>query len=66
MVIRTNGSSTNLRVFYRNEKYGLSEPTQFFSIPGLVDYYSQVPLPTIGITLAYPVSKNINVCLWDY
>jgi len=65
LTIRKGGTNKLIRIIYCNDKYGFSEPTNFFSVPALVEYYRQVPLTKynskLDITLAVPVSRFEDV-----
>ena len=65
LTIRKGGTNKLIRIVLSNDKFGFSEPTNFFSVPALVEYYRQVPLTKynskLDITLAFAVSRFEDV-----
>ena len=61
LTVRKGGQNKLIRIICINGKYGFSEPTQFNSVPELIEYYSKVSLSQydarLDVKLEFPVSK---------
>lgn len=61
LTVRKGGANKLIRIISSNGKYGFSEPTQFESVPALVDYFITVPLTKynarLDVTLISPISR---------
>ena len=61
LTVRKGGRNKINRIICINGKYGFSEPTQFNSVPELIEYYSKVSHSQynagLDVKLEFPVSK---------
>ena len=65
LTVRKGGANKLIRIIFDKNMYGFSEPTQFPSVPSLVQYYRKVPLTKynnrLDVTLVNPISRFDNV-----
>lgn len=61
LTLRKGGTNKLIKIYYKNEKYGFSEPYNFSSVIDLVNHYRKVSLSqynaTLDVKLLYPVSR---------
>ena len=65
LTVKKGGQNKLVRIINANGLYGFSEPTQYRSVPDLIDHYREVSLsqynPRLDVKLIHPVSRFAKV-----
>ena len=69
LTVRKGGQNKLIRIISSQGKYGFSEPTDFKSVPALIEYYRKNSLsqynPRLDVKLEHPISRFAKVsCLY--
>lgn len=61
LTLRKGGTNKLIKIYYKNDKYGFSEPYNFSSVIDLVNHYRKTSLSqynaTLDVKLLYPISR---------